>query len=65
MGSLFKSPSRPLLKSALWPLARYGTCKETIIRRPEQMYTPSDTRLKSPGEGPLFKSDSNKRQGPK
>ena len=24
------------------------------------MYTPSDTRLEWPGEGPLFESDSNK-----
>ena len=45
MGPLFKSPSRPLLKSGLQPLARYGTYKETISRRPEQMNTPSDTRL--------------------
>ena len=27
------------------------------------MYTSSDTRLEWPGEGPLFESDSNKRQG--
>ena len=29
------------------------------------MYTPSDTKLEWPGEGPLFESDSNKRWGPK
>ena len=27
------------------------------------MYTSSDTRLESPGEGPLFESYSNKRRG--
>ena len=40
-GPLFESP-RPLLKSGLLPLDRYGTCQETISRRLEQMYTPSD-----------------------
>ena len=29
------------------------------------MYTSSDTRLEWPREGPLFKSDSNERQGSK
>ena len=29
------------------------------------MFTSSDTRLESPGEGPLFESYSNKRRGPK
>ena len=29
------------------------------------MYTSSDTRLEWPREGPLFESDSNKRQGVK
>ena len=29
------------------------------------MHTSSDTRLEWPEEGPLFKSDSNKRQGAK
>ena len=61
MGPLFESHLRPLLKSGLQPLDRYGTHQETIRRRPEQMYTPSDTRLEWLGEGPLFKSDSNKR----
>ena len=56
-----ESLSRPLLKSGLQPLNRNGTHQETISRRPEQMYTPSDTRLEWLGEGPLFKSDSNKR----
>ena len=65
MGPLFESPPRSLLKSGLQPLARYGTHQETISRRPEQMYTPSDTRLKWPGEGPLLESDLNKRQGAK
>ena len=62
MGPLFKSAPRLLLKSGLRPLARYGTCQETISRRPEHMYTSSDTRLKWPREGPLFGSDSNKRR---
>ena len=65
MGPLFESPPRPLLKSGLRPLGRYGTHQETIHRRSEQMYTPSDTSLEWLGEGPLFKSDSNKRWRPK
>ena len=60
-GPLFQSPPWPLLKSGLQPLGRYGTHQETISRRTEQMYTPSDTRLEWLGEGPLFKSDSIKR----
>ena len=40
-------------------LVSYGTHQETISRRPEQMYTPSDIILKWPGEEPLFESDSN------
>ena len=55
----------PLLKSGMWPLARYGDHRKTINRRPEQMYTSFVTRLEWPGEGPLFESDSNKRQGAK
>ena len=55
----FEAPSRPSLKSGLQPLDRYGTYQETVSRRPEQMYTPSDTGL----EWPLYKSVSNKRQG--
>ena len=55
----------PLLKSGMGPLVRYGNHQETINMRPEQMYTSFDTRLEWPGEGPLFESDSNKRQGPK
>ena len=60
MGPLFESPPRPLFKLGLQPLARYGTHQETISRRPE--VTPSGTRLKWPGEGPLFESDLNKRR---
>ena len=63
MGPLFKSLPRPLLKSGLQPLARYGTHQETISRRPEQMYVPSDTRLEWPEEGLLFESDSNECSG--
>ena len=62
---LFESPPRPLLKLSLRPLDRYGTHQETISRRPEQMYTPSDTGLEWLGEGPLFKSVSNRRRGSK
>ena len=50
-----------LSKSGLQPLARYGTNQETISRKPEQMYTPSDTRLEWPDEGLLFELDSNER----
>ena len=60
-GPLFESLPRPLLKSGLQPLGRYGTHQETISRRPEQMYTLSDTRLEWLGEELLFKLDSNKR----
>ena len=59
MGLLFESLPRPLLKSGLQPLARCGTHQETISRRHERMYTPSDTRLELPEEGLLFESDSN------
>ena len=52
----------PLLKSGVGPLARYGNNQETISRRPEQMYTSSDTRLEWLRDGPLFELDSNKRQ---
>ena len=55
MGPLFESSPRPLLKSG------HGTQPETISRRPERMYTPSDTRLEWLGEGTLFKPDSHKR----
>ena len=49
----------PSLKSGLQPLGRYVTHQETISRRPEQMYTPSDGRLEWLGEGLFFKLDSN------
>ena len=41
-GPLYESPPGPLLKSGLQPLGRCGTHQETIRRRPEQMYLPSD-----------------------
>ena len=53
-GALFESPPRPLLKSGLQPLGRCGTHQETIIRRPEQVYLPSDPIFEWPGKGPLF-----------
>ena len=56
----FKSFPRPLLKSGLQPLDRYSIHQETISRKPEQMYTPSYTRLEWLGKGPLSKLDSNK-----
>ena len=43
----------PLLKSGLGLLFRYGT-HQTINRRLEQVYLPSDPILQWPGEGPLF-----------
>ena len=49
-GSLFEPPSRPLLKSGLQPLFRYGT-HQTISGRLEQVYLPSDPSLEWPGEG--------------
>ena len=63
MGPLFESHPRPLLKSGLQPLGRYGTHQETIGMRHEQMYTLSDTRLEWLGEESLFESNSNKRLG--
>ena len=60
-GPLIESHPRPLLKSGLQPLDRYGTHQETISRKPEQMHTPSDTRLEWLREELLFKLDSNKR----
>ena len=59
-GPQFESPSRPLLKSGLQLLDRYGAHQEAVSRRSVQMYTPSDTRLEWLGEGLLFKLDSNK-----
>ena len=47
------------------PVARYSNHQEIINRRPEQLYTSSDTRLEWPREAPLFDLDSNKRRGPK
>ena len=61
MQPIFESFPGPLLKSGVGPLARYGNHQEIISRRLEQMQTSSDTKL----EGPLFESDSNKRQGAK
>ena len=43
MGPLFESPPGPLLTSDMQPLDRYVTHQKTISRRPEQMYSPSDT----------------------
>ena len=62
---IFESFPGPLLKSGVGPLARYGNNHETISRRPEQMYTASDTRMEWLGDGPLFELDSNKCQGAK
>ena len=63
MGPIFESPPRPLLKSDLQPLGRCGTHQESISRRPEQVYLPSDPRLEWPGEGPLFLFNFNKCWG--
>ena len=60
-GPLFESLHRLLLKSGLRPLDRCATHQETVSRRHEQMYILSDTRLEWLGEGPLYKTDSNKR----
>ena len=62
-GPLFESPPRPLLKSGLQLLGRCGTHQETISRRPEQVYLPSDPRLEWPGEGPFFEFNLNKCWG--
>ena len=43
MGPLIESPPGPLLTSDMRPLDRYGIHQKTISRRPEQMYSPSDT----------------------
>ena len=65
MEPLFESPPGPLLTSDMWPLDRYGTHQKTISRRPEQMYSPSDTGLGLAWGGSLFTSVSNKRRGAK
>ena len=65
MGPLFESPPGPLLTSDMQPLDRYGTHQKTISRRPEQMYSPSDTGLGMAWGGSLFTSVSNKRRGTK
>ena len=65
MQLLFESFPGQLLKSGMGPLVRYGNHQEIISMRLEQMYTSSDTRLEWPGEGPLFRSDSNKHWGVK
>ena len=62
MRQLFESPSGPLLKSCLGPLASYGTHQETISGRLEQAYLPSDSRLGMAWR-PLFKLDLNKCLG--
>ena len=62
-GPLFELPPRPLLKSGLQPLGRCGIHQETISRRPEQVYLPSDPRLEWPGEGRLFEFNLNKCWG--
>ena len=48
---LFKSFPGPLLKSGMGSLARYSNHQEIINRRPDEMYTSSDTRLEWPREG--------------
>ena len=63
MGSKTRSLPRQSLKSGLLPLTRYSNQQEIIKRRLEQMRTPSDTWLEWLGEGPLYKSVLNKRQG--
>ena len=63
MGPLFESSPRPLLKSDLQLLGRYGTHQQSISRRPEQVYLPSDPRLEWPDEGPLFEINLNKCWG--
>ena len=60
MRVLFKSVHGPLLKSGMWPLARYSNHQEIVNRRPEQMYTSFDTRLEWPREGSLLELDLNK-----
>ena len=57
MQPIFESFPGPLLTSGVGPLLRYGNHHETIIRRPEQMYISSDTRLEWPRKGPLFELD--------
>ena len=48
----FKLFSGPILKAGVGPLARYSSHQETQSKGPEQMYTPSNTRLEWLGEGP-------------
>ena len=64
MQSLIELSRAQLLKSGLEPLARHCTHRKTISGTPEQVYLLSGPRLEWAGEGQLFKSDTNKRQGP-
>ena len=59
MRPLFESPPGPLLTSNM---DRFGTHQKTISRRPEQMYSSSDTGLGLAWGGSLFTSVSNKRR---
>ena len=63
MGPLFESPPGPLLTSDMWPLDRYDTYQKIISRRPEQVYSPSDTGLGMAWGESLLTSVSNKRRG--
>ena len=64
MGPLFESPPGPLLTSDMRPLDRYGTHQKTISRRPEQMYSPSDTGLGMAWGGSLFSRSRINAAGP-
>ena len=65
MQPLFELISLAIIEVRRRALGRYGNHQEIISRKLEQTYTPPDTRLEWPGEGPLFEYDSNKGWGPK
>ena len=64
MGPLFESPPGPLLTSNMRPLDRYGTQQKTISRRPEQMYSPSDTGWDWLAEGHYLRRSRINAAGP-
>ena len=61
-GATIRVASQAIIEVRPAALGQIWHPPETISRRPEQMYCPSDTRLEWLGKGLLlFKSDSKKR----
>ena len=63
-GATIRVTSQAIIEVRPAALGQIRHHQETISKIPEQMYAPSETRLEWLEEGPLFKSDSNKRSFP-